>query len=273
MKQKKYLLISIIFCAVLFIYTSIVIHSYPNGFTGVTKKDGGIGCICHNPDPSASTSVFFEGPDSVAAGESATYLIKIVNNTGTSGGFDAASYSGQLDPVISDTTLRLDSSRGELTHRFPKLFSNDTVYWTFKYTAPTTLLVDTLYAVGNSTNNNGLADSLDRWNFSDNFTITVYNPISVNNNSKIADGFKLNQNFPNPFNPETNIEVYIGKKELVKLVIYDILGHQVKVLNNTVLNTGNHTFRFDASSYPSGVYFTVLSSKSYNSTIKMLLLK
>jgi hypothetical protein len=273
LNKKIYIIICSAVVFFTFLFSTIIINSYPSGFTGVTKKNGGSGCLCHGFDPNPSTKVFFSGPDSIAAGQSANYLVKIVNASGITGGFDAASFTGQLSPVISDTTLKLDTVRNELTHKFPKPFLIDTVFWTFKYTAPNTPQVDTLYAVGNATNNNGLADTLDQWDFSPNFIIKVYIPISVVNNSELANGFELLQNYPNPFNPETNITIKLGKRDLITLKVFDTNGNEVAVLENSVLNSGTYNYKLNADFLASGVYFCILSSSNTISTKKMILIK
>jgi hypothetical protein len=168
--------------------------------------------------------------------------------------------------------VRLDAS-GEVTHRFPKPFVNDTVTWTFKYTAPSLPQVDTLYAVGNSTNNDNMADTNDRWNYSINFPIKVYTPIGIVNNTKNADEFSLYQNYPNPFNPSTNIDYSVNKKGYIKLSVFDISGKEIAVLYDGIQNEGKYNTRWNASNYSSGIYFLKLTSGSFQSVKKMMLLK
>ncbi|MBV6478424.1 MAG: hypothetical protein HGGPFJEG_01179 [Ignavibacteria bacterium] len=73
--------------------------------------------------------------------------------------------------------------------------------------------------------------------------------------TQIPEQFSLSQNFPNPFNPITNIKFDIPKKSFVKLVIYDLLGKEVAVLVNEELNAGSYYADWNASEFPSGVYF------------------
>ncbi|MGH2575386.1 MAG: choice-of-anchor V domain-containing protein, partial [Ignavibacteria bacterium] len=207
---KKILIFSSVITFLLII--AVKLYSSSNGITDLTKKTGAIGCACHgNHKPSPNVSVFFSGPDSVAAGETKLFMIKLARGPAITGGFDVASYSGTLDTTYLDTTVRRDSSNGELTHRFPKSFVNDTVFWTFKYTAPNTPQIDTLYAVANSTNNDGKADTLDQWNFSVNRTVRVYLPIGILSNELKVNTFILFQNYPNPFNANSKIKFQISK--------------------------------------------------------------
>jgi hypothetical protein len=89
----------------------------------------------------------------------------------------------------------------------------------------------------------------------------------------VAVSFKLSQNFPNPFNPTTRINFNIGKKQLVKLKVFDILGREVITLVNEEKLPGNYTVKFDGSRLASGVYFYQITAGSYIETRKMILLK
>ena len=97
-------------------------------------------------------------------------------------------------------------------------------------------------------------------------------PVFVLNNETPLT-FSISQNYPNPFNPTTNIRYEIPKNSFVKLVVYDALGHQVSILVNEKLNTGTYEATFNASQYPSGVYFYRLITDGFNETKKMVLLK
>lgn len=90
--------------------------------------------------------------------------------------------------------------------------------------------------------------------------------------------FTLSQNYPNPFNPSTTIKFTVPldvKRETsnTKLVVYDILGREVKTLVNENRAPGSYEITFDASQLASGVYFYRLQSGSFNQTKKMILLR
>jgi hypothetical protein len=248
------------------------LFSSSTGITGLTKRDGGVGCICHgNHEPTPGVSVFFDGPDSASPGQTVDYKIKVAHGPAITGGFNVASWTGTIDTVSSDTTVRRQS--GELTHKFPKQFANDTVSWTFKYTAPLTPQYDTLYAVGNSTNNDLQADTADQWNFSANFPVRVGIPIGIVNNSNTASSFFLEQNYPNPFNIESKIKFQIAKRGKVKLALFDVLGKEVGILLDSEQQPGVYEISFDGTGYPSGVYFYRLVTGEYSQTKRMVLAK
>jgi photosystem II stability/assembly factor-like uncharacterized protein len=96
--------------------------------------------------------------------------------------------------------------------------------------------------------------------------------VSKNNNS-LPDRFALYQNYPNPFNPETNIKFQTSESGDVRLSIFDILGTKISTPVNERLSPGTYGVTWDASDYPSGVYYYRLETSSYSETKKMILLK
>ena len=91
--------------------------------------------------------------------------------------------------------------------------------------------------------------------------------------------YRLLDNFPNPFNPETHIHFELGGQEMVKLIIYDALGRQVRTLvNGQSYTPGFHAVNWDGrdnngQSVPSGVYIYRIKAGSFIADNKMLLVK
>ncbi len=85
--------------------------------------------------------------------------------------------------------------------------------------------------------------------------------------------FQLFPNFPNPFNPITNIAYRIANIGLVSLKVYDVLGREVATLVNRVQEPGKYEVHFDGSRLASGVYFYRLNAGQYWNSHKMILLK
>jgi hypothetical protein len=93
-----------------------------------------------------------------------------------------------------------------------------------------------------------------------------------------ASKFHLEQNFPNPFNPETNISFVMPSQAKVNLTIYNILGQKVKTLVDRKLNSGPHSVIWKANDeqgnpVSSGMYIYVLSSGNTKLSRKMILLR
>jgi len=83
----------------------------------------------------------------------------------------------------------------------------------------------------------------------------------------------LEQNYPNPFNPSTVVKYQLAKNSIVTINVYDVLGREVKTLVNEWQIAGNHSFTFNASNLPSGMYFYRIQAGGNSETKKLLLLK
>ena len=100
------------------------------------------------------------------------------------------------------------------------------------------------------------------------------NPLGFTNlNNGIPVKFSLSQNYPNPFNPATSFEFSVPQKSFVNLEIFDVLGRKIETLINGELKPGTYKTEWNASKYPSGVYFYRLAAGSISETKKMILLK
>jgi len=91
--------------------------------------------------------------------------------------------------------------------------------------------------------------------------------------SPFPGAFQLYQNYPNPFNPATNFGFRIADMGMVKLSVYDLLGREVAVVVNQELRPGEYTVAWNASGYPSGVYYYRLSTGGFVETKKAVLVK
>jgi len=91
--------------------------------------------------------------------------------------------------------------------------------------------------------------------------------------AKIPETITLIGNFPNPFNPSTQIIYTLNGQGQVTLKVYDVLGREVKEVVNSVQEAGWYSVRFDASDLASGVYYYILTSGSFVEVKKMLLMK
>ncbi len=85
--------------------------------------------------------------------------------------------------------------------------------------------------------------------------------------------FELKQNYPNPFNPITTISFSIPKSSIVKIIIYSILGEEIMKIINQKMEAGHYLTKWDASEYPSGIYFYRLETSDFTDTRRMILIK
>ena len=130
-----------------------------------------------------------------------------------------------------------------------------------------------------SYNDNGLSSGkysyeLKQIDFNGNFEFFVMPGITEIGAPK---KFEASQNYPNPFNPVTKIDYQLPDAGKIKIVIYDMLGREVKNLVNEVKPAGFYSAEFDASSLASGIYIYRLSLENSNNnfiiTKKMSLIK
>lgn len=97
-------------------------------------------------------------------------------------------------------------------------------------------------------------------------------------NSTLLKSFELNQNFPNPFNPTTKIEFSVNQNGNVKIVIFDILGRQVRSLVNEKKSIGRHSIQWDGKNdagklVQSGQYYYTVEMDGMKKAKKMILIK
>lgn len=109
----------------------------------------------------------------------------------------------------------------------------------------------------------------------------VHTPTGVNSKSISPFRFELMQNFPNPFNPTTEIRYQTSEVSHVTLTVYDMLGKEITTLVNKVQEAGNYMVKFNGSHVTTGVYFVRMNARQieggqageFVKTIKVLLVK
>lgn len=113
-----------------------------------------------------------------------------------------------------------------------------------------------------------------------NFYLRLQTQGIIKTESLIPADFSLSQNYPNPFNPVTNIKFGLPANGFVKLTVYNILGQEMTTLINENMTAGSYAVTWNASDYPSGVYFYRMQFRSvsgmtgdYVQTRRMALVK
>jgi hypothetical protein len=94
-----------------------------------------------------------------------------------------------------------------------------------------------------------------------------------NTGPEMPGSFRLEQNFPNPFNPATTVEFRIEHAALTDLKVYDLLGREVSALVHGVKAPGIYSVSFDGAGLASGVYYYRLTSGERVATRKMILIR
>ncbi|MEX1139356.1 MAG: cohesin domain-containing protein [Bacteroidota bacterium] len=151
--------------------------------------------------------------------------------------------------VVTDTSLSVDLAG--------RLLSSSEYSWSVRATD----LMDTVNA--------------QSFSFRTSATIT-----SVGDPGTVPTEFTLSQNFPNPFNPSTNIRFGLPKESHVRITAFDMAGNEIGSVFSGVRQAGVHQITFDGASLASGVYFYRLVAtplgnvgKSFARTMKMVLVK
>ncbi len=85
--------------------------------------------------------------------------------------------------------------------------------------------------------------------------------------------FNLYQNYPNPFNSSTTIKFSLPEPQKVKLILYSLLGEEVKVLVDEYKSIGSHSITLNADDLPSGVYIYTIFAGNRVASKKLILLK
>jgi hypothetical protein len=265
--------LQILSTVIILIFTSVLVYSFSAGIAGRTPKTSATpGCGgCHGSSATPTVLLNWIAPDSVAAGQTVVMSLVINSATHTGAGFDIAAKNGTLDTAMPLTKVL----NGEIvqTANIPMIAGTSAIV--FRYTAPTTPGTDTLFGVGLATNSNG-GSTGDAWNIAIKKPIRIVTPIGIEENSA-ATQFRLDQNFPNPFNPSTTINFELYKPGNVRIVVYDILGNEVATLINGYMREGSHSVKWNINDSKdkasSGIYFYKLLTNGTEDIKKMILTK
>lgn len=95
----------------------------------------------------------------------------------------------------------------------------------------------------------------------------------TNSNVTTPENFILEQNFPNPFNPNTIINYELKTAAFISIKVYDELGKEISSFVNRKQDAGKYSINFDAKELSSGLYFYTLETDNYKDVKKMVLLR
>ena len=113
----------------------------------------------------------------------------------------------------------------------------------------------------------------------DNISFSPSNSVGVDNRSEtLPQGFALEQNFPNPFNPSTTIRYELPEEAMVNVTIYDMMGRQVSKLASSRQTAGYRSIQWDATNnagkpMSAGLYLYTIQAGDFRQVKKMVLLK
>ena len=110
------------------------------------------------------------------------------------------------------------------------------------------------------------------------FDILVDDNVGIKKSDELPSSFYVCNNYPNPFNPTTQIDYNLLEDKYVNVIIYNVKGKRVKTLVNKIQTLGFHSLRWDARNdigekVSAGVYIYKIQTGKYTATKKMVLLK
>ena len=105
------------------------------------------------------------------------------------------------------------------------------------------------------------------------FDISLDPSVGIINENPVPKKIAIVNNYPNPFNPTTTINITVEIQHATSLNVYDINGRLIDLVFQGELEIGTHEFQWEGTNYSSGVYFIKMKSGDYVQTRKMILLK
>jgi hypothetical protein len=113
-------------------------------------------------------------------------------------------------------------------------------------------------------------DMHDVYTYSDTLTVYIDSELDI---IDVPQEYALKGNYPNPFNPITQILYSIPEQVNVEIKIYELSGKEVMTLTNEIQQAGHYSLSFDASHLSSGIYIYRMIAGKFTQSSKMLLLK
>lgn len=265
MFTKENIMKLIIISIILFTTTAVSRPSY-TGYSGGSGSKGTCATSCHGSGTGTITVTGF--PSAYEPGKS--YTVSVQHNGGsTIANFNASTRKGTTSTVagsfaaLSKTALY---TVAEYENGI-RASSNNISAATFTWTAPAagtgsvSLYLSGSQGVKSGPNTKIVLSSTEQ----------IASAVSEPNTAPARYG--LEQNFPNPFNPSTEITYQLPADGHVLLTVHNVLGKEIASIVNEVENAGTHTVRFNAASLAGGIYFYRLQTNSFTAIRKMLLVK
>lgn len=103
--------------------------------------------------------------------------------------------------------------------------------------------------------------------------VATENSLDLSKGAGTPNSYKLESNYPNPFNPSTTIGFALKEAGQVELVVFNALGQKVETLISGYMEAGSYTKMWQATNQPAGVYYYRITTKGFVETKKMILLK
>ena len=232
------------------------------------------------------TFITAERSHKFSPGDNTTYTAKFVgipnvnymnfqNNAGLVGQYPTLTWTDNINSNVSYKVYRQVKDGGTWGTRYlianvnpgVQIFVDKDLYQVNGKIGNFALIVDAFYNTESTAKSAGSSEFDANWwinpnkrNFGTNYTAEITE-------------YKLYNNFPNPFNPSTEINYQLPNDGNVKLKVYNIMGQEVMTLVNGFKEKGMYSVSFNAGSLTSGVYIYKLEAGNYVQIKKMILIK
>ena len=265
MFTKEIIMKMIIISIILFTTTAVSRASY-TGYSGGSGSKGTCATSCHGSGTGTITVTGF--PSAYEPGKSYTVSVQHTGGS-TIANFNASTRIGTTT-TIAGSFAALSKTALYTVAEYEKgirASSNNFDVATFTWTAPATGSgTVSLYLSGSQGSKSGPNTKII-------LSSTEQSASAVNDRHTAPAIFFLEQNFPNPFNPSTEITYQLPADGHVHLTVHNVLGKEIASIVNEAQNAGTHTVRFNAASLAGGIYFYRLQTGSFTAIRKMLLVK
>lgn len=108
------------------------------------------------------------------------------------------------------------------------------------------------------------------YDISPEYLFTSVGSVGIKKEENYLNEYTIFPNFPNPFNPSTQLSCYLPKATFLSVSVYNILGQEVAKVWEGVKNNGLHNFIFEAKELPAGVYFCHFKTSEQAKIVKMV---
>ena len=231
-------------------------HNYPSGFRGIESRYSWVFDISV-----ITPSHMFIGMYGA---------VSVTNDSGRTQWSDYTPYGIVYEISIpSENHIYAIEERGDTAHVF--YFENGAMeaQWQYLEDAPSPGLDVNPYFMGLC-----MIDTATGWVCGDGGKLWTNNPNLVSvEEPRMVPRLYLAHNYPNPFNPSTEITYGIPQGGDVKLTVFDNLGREVEVLVDSYKSAGTYTVQFNAEDLPSGMYLYRIETASGTLSKKMVLMK
>ncbi|RKY48925.1 MAG: hypothetical protein DRP86_05955 [Candidatus Neomarinimicrobiota bacterium] len=233
------------------------------GFIGELNNSSVQNCYCRGEISGKNIVGGFIGLHGASSHLSKCLSTGLVSGIETVGGLIGKSDNSNVSDSFWDcTTSRINISAGgsgKGTRLLMKIATYQNAGWNFKSPDST--------GIWNMGNNRNDGYPYLNWEYPDDPPyVGIADPI-------IPKSYSISANYPNPFNPVTNIQFSLPEPAQITLNIYDITGRLVEQLVNRHTPAGNHMITWNATEYSSGIYFARMQTGDFMQTKKMVLMK